>query len=186
MSYILQNGIYYCFIDEKNAICKTQDIALATKFQDSSKAFERIRKATKKLKGFQVVDLKTNTVMKELVKVKRKQFTNNERIAIYNKNKSRCAICGDYVPFDLFTVDHIVPIAKGGDNSFSNLQCTCKVCNLIKQDILPEDLMKKLTKIILYQMNRKYDYSFWKKLSYIKNKKIRKKIKMIIHKIINR
>lgn len=186
MSYILQNGTEYCFIDDKNAIQKTQDINLATRFTDSNKAFKRIQQATKKLKGFQVVDLRTDETIKENNKVKRKSFSNTERITVYNKTKGRCAICGNYVPFDMFTVDHIVPLTKGGNNEISNLQCACKVCNLIKQDILPEDLMDKLTQIILYQMNRKYDYSFWKKLNYIKNKKQRKQIKIIVKKIITR
>lgn len=187
MSYILQNGTYYCFIDERNAICRTKDINLATKFDDSAKAHNKLNKATKKLKGFQVVNLDNNKeTVKELTKVKRRQFSPTERAFIYNKNKGRCAICGRFVPYDSFTVDHIIPLAKNGTNELSNLQCTCKVCNLIKQDILPEDLMEKLTEIILYQMKKSYDDLLWRKIDYLKKQKQKRKAEYIIKRFIKR
>lgn len=84
-----------------------------------------------------------------------KCFTAQERAAVYNKTEDHCAICGEFVPYTDFTVDHIIPLAKGGNNDLSNLQCACSVCNRIKQDILPEDLMKKLTRIMVYQVGQK-------------------------------
>ena len=85
----------------------------------------------------------------------RKCFTTQERAAVYNKTEGHCAICGEFVPYTDVTVDHIIPLAKGGSNDLSNLQCSCGVCNRIKQDILPEDLMKKLTGIMIYQVRQK-------------------------------
>ena len=85
----------------------------------------------------------------------RKCFTAQERAAVYNKTEGHCATCGEFVPYTDFTVDHIIPLAKGGNNDLSNLQCACSVCNRIKQDILPEDLMKKLTRIMVYQVGQK-------------------------------
>ena len=38
----------------------------------------------------------------------------------------RCEYCGRP---DRLTVDHIVPISKGGDSRRENLQCLCKPCN---------------------------------------------------------
>ena len=96
----------------------------------------------------------------------RKSFTAQERAAVYNKTEGHCAICGEFVPYTDFTVDHIIPLAKGGNNDLSNLQCACSVCNRIKQDILPEDLMKKLTRIMVYQVGQKENK---------KNKKILRK-----------
>ena len=74
---------------------------------------------------------------------------------MYIKSERHCAICGEFVLYTEFTVDHIIPLAKSGSNDISNLQCTCGVCNRLKQDILPQDLMVKLTKIMLYQVDRK-------------------------------
>ena len=59
-------------------------------------------------------------------------------------------------------MDHIIPLAKGGNNDLSNLQCACSVCNRIKQDILPEDLMKKLTRIMVYQVGQKENKKYKK------------------------
>jgi len=181
VSYILQNGIYFCYIDSKNAICKTQDISLATRFQDNKKAYEKLHRATKKLKGYQVINLETNEKVEETTKIKRRQFSPTERTIIYNKCKGRCAICGKFVPYDAFTVDHIIPLAKGGTNELNNLQCTCKTCNLIKQDILPEDLMDKLTGIILYQMRISYNDYLWKRINHLRRQKQKKRIMQMIN-----
>ncbi len=82
MAYILQNGIYYCYIDSKNAICKTQDINLATRFTDSNKAYDKLHKAAKKLKGYQVINLENNGKVEESTQIKRRQFSSTERTII--------------------------------------------------------------------------------------------------------
>jgi len=38
------------------------------------------------------------------------------------------------------TIDHIVPISKGGENSFKNCVCSCRNCNeIIKKNHTPEE-----------------------------------------------
>jgi len=37
---------------------------------------------------------------------------------------------------DRLTIDHIIPLAKGGTNERVNLQCLCYSCNIIKRDRL--------------------------------------------------
>lgn len=172
-----------------NTIRKVQDINFATIFTDFDKAAKLLYRATKKLKGFKIVVLK-NADKKieqiEVEKVKRKSFTPNERLLIYNKGKGRCAICGKFIPFDNFTVDHIIPLAKGGTNKIDNLQCACSICNNIKQDILPEDLMDKLVQIILYQMRISFDNSIWKKINNLKRREKKKNIQRFIRKYVER
>ncbi len=181
MSYILQKGNNYCYIDSKNAICKTQDINLATRFPDSKKALEKVQKATKKLKGYQIINLENNKKVEESIKTKRRQFSVTEKNRIYNKGKGRCAICGKFVPYDAFTVDHIIPLAKGGTNELNNLQCTCKTCNYIKQDILPEDLIGKLAEIVLYQMRMSYNDYLWKRIKRLRRQERKRQIAGIVN-----
>lgn len=44
-----------------------------------------------------------------------------------------CAHCGDR-NVDRLTIDHIVPLRRGGTNHMSNLQVLCSICNSIKGD----------------------------------------------------
>lgn len=42
------------------------------------------------------------------------------------KEIGRCLACGST---DNLTVDHVIPLSKGGINAPSNLQCLCWTCN---------------------------------------------------------
>jgi len=63
--------------------------------------------------------------------------------------KGVCYYCGRSVmPQDL-TMDHIVPIARGGKTTKGNIVTACKECNNTKKQLLPmewEDYMKKAEK----------------------------------------
>ncbi len=186
MAYILQKDIYFCYLDDKHTVCKTQDINMATRFDTQGNARGLLNKASKKLKNYKIVDLENMKEVGDAHKIKRKQFSQSVRTVIYNKSNGRCAICGEFVPYDAFTVDHIIPLAKGGTNELNNLQCTCKTCNLIKQDILPEDLMDKLTGIILYQMRLSYNDYLWKRINHLRRQKQKKRIVKIINSLSKR
>jgi len=48
----------------------------------------------------------------------------------------RCPLCGCTMEFDFIemdsstaTIDHVVPMSKGGKNSFYNIQLMCHKCN---------------------------------------------------------
>ncbi|WP_312045128.1 HNH endonuclease [Anaerotignum sp.] len=106
--------------------------------------------ATKKLKNFYIIETKLNK--RKNYSCKRKQFNSETRKVVYAKTKGHCALCGNFIPFDDFTVDHIKPLAKGGSNELENLQPACKVCNQIKQDILPDEFMRKITEVFLFHL----------------------------------
>lgn len=57
-------------------------------------------------------------------------FNRDMRKKLLNEN-SFCAICNSK---EKLTIDHIVPIAKGGKNLESNVQVLCNKCNLLKRD----------------------------------------------------
>ncbi len=49
----------------------------------------------------------------------------------------RCAYCGSK---DNLTIDHIIPLSRGGTNREDNLQCLCRDCNNLKGASMPDDL----------------------------------------------
>ena len=65
------------------------------------------------------------------------QFTKAEWYGLCARYKFRCLCCGKKRPL---TIDHIVPLSKGGSNGIENLQPLCKPCN-----------QKKFTHVIDYR-----------------------------------
>lgn len=58
-----------------------------------------------------------------------------------------CYYCGQQVKPSELTMDHIVPIARGGQSSKGNVVTTCKECNNRKKSMLPiewEEYMESL------------------------------------------
>lgn len=53
--------------------------------------------------------------------------------SILFKEDSRCVSCGSY---DDLTIDHIIPLSKGGSNGPDNLQILCDNCNNRKGDTI--------------------------------------------------
>jgi len=48
-----------------------------------------------------------------------------------------CYYCGKKVVFKNITMDHLVPIARGGRSTKDNLVPACKACNNKKKSMLP-------------------------------------------------
>ena len=57
------------------------------------------------------------------------------KLAILVRDNRRCLKCGTVR--DL-TIDHITPLAKGGDNDLNNLQTLCFKCNSSKSDTIAD------------------------------------------------
>lgn len=51
--------------------------------------------------------------------------------------KGGCYYCGRSTPPKQLTMDHIVPIARGGRSTKSNVVPACKECNYKKKQLLP-------------------------------------------------
>ena len=62
-------------------------------------------------------------------------------IAVFDRDKWRCQLCGVPTPRKLRAqykpnspeLDHIVPLAAGGEHSYRNTQCACRSCNNAKR-----------------------------------------------------
>ena len=68
------------------------------------------------------------------------------RIKVVRRDKNTCQICGKTcnpkdkswgsLGPDFPTLDHIIPLAKGGMHTWNNVQCACAICNSNKRDLL--------------------------------------------------
>ena len=50
-----------------------------------------------------------------------------------------CHYCMSIYPGKAMTIDHVIPMSKGGDHDLNNLVVCCSSCNSLKQDKLPEE-----------------------------------------------
>lgn len=53
---------------------------------------------------------------------------------VFTRDKYQCQSCGQTHQETGLTIDHIIPLAKGGSNDISNLQTLCQKCNQRKTD----------------------------------------------------
>lgn len=66
----------------------------------------------------------------------RRRFTKEERHAILMRNSCRCCTCNKKLTDKTMTVEHIIPISRGGTNDIKNLIPLCGECNRMKGNLL--------------------------------------------------
>lgn len=54
---------------------------------------------------------------------------------VLRRDRHTCGYCGDYAA----TVDHIVPLSRGGQNTWTNTVACCAPCNTRKADRTPDE-----------------------------------------------
>lgn len=68
------------------------------------------------------------------------------RKAVIKRDGNICQICGKVcnendkrwgnIGPDFPTIDHIIPLALGGEHTWENVQCACAICNSYKRDLI--------------------------------------------------
>ena len=61
--------------------------------------------------------------------------------------KGRCHYCDQPVPPRQLTMDHVVPLARGGFTEKGNVVPCCKHCNTSKRDLLPLEWEEHLVRL---------------------------------------
>jgi 5-methylcytosine-specific restriction endonuclease McrA len=89
-----------------------------------------------------------------------------ERLEVFNTYSWTCAICGVATPKELLgtcephapTVDHIIPLSKGGTHTYDNCQLLCFACNCSKNDMIdPPDELVLAGNILIHLNNKIYE-----------------------------
>ncbi|MBQ3033215.1 MAG: HNH endonuclease [Deferribacterales bacterium] len=62
-------------------------------------------------------------------------------------NKGVCYYCGGTFPAAEITMDHVVPLARGGKSTKGNIVAACKKCNSAKKYMLPTEWQEYLQNI---------------------------------------
>lgn len=62
-------------------------------------------------------------------KPRRKSLSKKTRFEVFKRDGFTCQYCGRMAPDVVLEVDHITPVASGGDNDLMNLVTSCQDCN---------------------------------------------------------
>lgn len=86
-------------------------------------------------------------------------FDTETRERILKKSKCKCAKCGKELNMSNMTVDHIIPLSKGGTNKEYNLIAMCKKCNKEKGSLVfkPSDYYTGIPKYLLPKLDKMFD-----------------------------
>jgi hypothetical protein len=58
---------------------------------------------------------------------------------LFVRDRNLCAYCGGHFHFEDLTREHIVPVSRGGHDTWMNCITACKACNGRKGNRLPEE-----------------------------------------------
>lgn len=78
---------------------------------------------------------------------RRARVTNGERVdpfLVFDRDGWLCQICHEPTPRALRgsyepkapELDHIIPLAAGGEHTYRNTQCACRRCNIAKRHLV--------------------------------------------------
>lgn len=82
--------------------------------------------------------------------VRRISFPVEIKNKILSKSNSKCSCCGTSLSLKTMTIEHVVPISRGGTNDEANLVALCLKCNQSKRNLIC------LPQSNFYHLNQKY------------------------------
>lgn len=100
-----------------------------------------------------------------VTKSKRLTLSKKLRFEIFKRDSFKCGYCGKTAPDVILHLDHIKPIAKGGDNHPLNLITACHDCNMGKSAVPLDDgtaLLKQKAQLDTLQEKREQQEMMFK------------------------
>ncbi len=72
------------------------------------------------------------------------QHVKLNRRNLFARDRNQCQYCGRLFPSSELTIDHVLPRAQGGGDSWTNLVCACVACNARKGGRTPKQAQMDL------------------------------------------
>jgi len=63
---------------------------------------------------------------------------------IYLRDGNRCQYCGHRFSSSELSLDHVIPLSRGGSSSWENVVCACLACNVKKGNRTPHEVSMRL------------------------------------------
>ncbi|MEO5735801.1 MAG: HNH endonuclease [Rubrivivax sp.] len=60
-------------------------------------------------------------------------------LKLFARDRNVCAYCGGHFKLDALTREHIVPVSRGGEDTWMNCITACRTCNGHKGNRMPEE-----------------------------------------------
>ncbi len=106
------------------------------------------------VKGSIVIPLNLVIVIPKAVVLK--NVDRVSRYLLHKRDGGKCAYCGEVVSVKEGTIDHVIPVSKGGKTTWDNTVWCCRKCNCKKDNkSLEESGMKLREEIKLYNPKKK-------------------------------
>lgn len=74
------------------------------------------------------------------------QIVKLNRRNLFARDRNQCQYCGRAFPTSELSIDHVLPRAQGGGDSWENLVCACVKCNARKGGRTPDEAHMKLVR----------------------------------------
>lgn len=68
------------------------------------------------------------------------------RQAIFARDTHRCQYCGKRFSVSQLSLDHVIPRRSGGENTWENMVCACRKCNVKKGGRTPREARMRLAR----------------------------------------
>jgi len=78
------------------------------------------------------------------------------RRTVFKRAKGTCGICKEKLNPRKWTLDHIIPLSKGGTHEYANVQPAHAQCNRFKADMLPHMLDFQEPIFVGFQPKQRY------------------------------
>jgi 5-methylcytosine-specific restriction endonuclease McrA len=78
----------------------------------------------------------------------------NLRKRVIDRDGIHCVYCDEDLSESEIHMDHVIPESQGGETSYSNLQVTCRKCNLAKGVLSESEFTKRLVTRATNILNR--------------------------------